>query len=292
LQKICLLVLCVLSLSASARASVLWRGDYETGNLSQWEELEGLPERIGAVGSPVHQGRFAMRTELRHGDYAAGGCRNELVHSTLEGEGADRYYAWSTMFDANYPSNSSWQVFTQWHHTGPNGSPPLELDVNGERILLTSKGAVSLWSAPVERGVWHDFVLHIVWSGSSSTGLVELWYDGKKALGPLSLATLYSGQQVYLKQGLYRDANIQQTGVVFHDGMTIGTTLADVAPALAPPPLPPEADAGTPPSDRAAAADPRIPGISAGGCISAGGGTFVSLAGALAGIRRRRRTRS
>ncbi len=53
----------------------------------------------------------------------------------------------------------------------------------------------------------------------------------------------------YLKQGLYRDSSISAVGLVYHDGMTMGTTLADVAPQLVPPPPPPDAgppDAGPP----------------------------------------------
>lgn len=236
--------------SLSASATTLWKGDFETGNLSQWSELEGLATRISPVASPVREGRFAARFELRNGDYSNGGCRNELDYAPLEGEGSERYYGWSTMFDASYPSANTWQVFTQWHHTGLDGSPPVEFDVQGEQIMLLTGGDKQIWAAPLARGTWHDFVLHVVWSSSSSTGLLELWYDGARVLPATHMATLYAGQQVYLKQGLYRDASIQPTAVVFHDGMTVGTAFADVAPAGTPPPPPPPApDAGTPAAD-------------------------------------------
>src|SRR5207253_9390585 len=94
----------------------------------------------------------------------------------------------------------------------------------------------------------------------------------------------------YLKQGLYRDPSISAVGVVYHDGMTIGTTLADVAPELVPaPPPPPDAgtpDAGTPdaggtpdPDGGAAQVSPVEPGAPVArsgvgfpsqGCSSAG----------------------
>src|SRR5205085_1706415 len=76
--------------------------------------------------------------------------------------------------------------------------------------------------------------------------------------------TLNSGQYTYLKQGLYRDASIADVGVVYHDGMVMGTTLADVAPALANPP--PAPDAGTPelPAPDAGTNSPVTPSPGAG----------------------------
>ena len=105
------------------------------------------------------------------------------------------------------------------------------------------------------------------------------------------------------------DAEFVDAAVVYHDGMTIGTTLADVAPQLvpAPPPLPdagtPDAgtpDAGmTPEADGGAAqispAQPAPPVAQSGigfpgqGCSSAGSvGGLLLAAFALLRPRRRR----
>ena len=243
-----------LSLIASqARASVIWRGDFESNDLLQWTRLDGLASRLTIVPSPVRQGSFALRVELRSGDLASNGNRNELVHNVSETEGMDRYYAWSTMFDASYPIENKWQVFTQWHHSGCCGSPPLEFNVNGQTLGLERNPppgtgpTVGVWSTPLVRGVWHDFVLHVIWSSNPDLGFIELWYDGQKVIDGKPLQTLFPGMVNYLKQGLYRDSSISAVGVVYHDGMTIGTTLADVAPQLVPPPPPPPPpDAGTP----------------------------------------------
>ena len=291
--------------ASQARASVVWRGDFETNDLSQWDLVDGLASRLTLVSSPVRQGKFALRTELRSGDFASNGDRNELIRSAVESEGMDHYYAWSTMFDASYPSADTWQVFTQWHHSGCCGSPPLEFDVNGETVALDSNvrtPTVTLWSTPLVRGVWHDFVLHVVWSANPDLGFLELWYDGQKVIDGKAWQTLFAGQDNYLKQGLYRDASIKPTAVVYHDGMTIGTSLADVAPQLIPPPAPPpEADAGVPvdPADGGTAPPPGQPadpqqvaqpgvGFPGHGCSSAGsvGGLLIA---AFALLRPRRR---
>ncbi len=227
-----------------ARASVLWRGDFESNDLLQWSSVDGLTSRLTVVSSPVRQGSRALRVELRSGDFASNGNRNELVRQVPETEGMDRYYAWSTLFDASYPIENKWQVFTQWHHSGCCGSPPLEFDVNGQTLSLdrnppSNSGTVELWSTLLVRGVWHDFVMHVIWSSNPDLGFIELWYDGQKVIEGKAVQTLFPGQVNYLKQGLYRDSSISAVGVVYHDGMTMGTTLADVAPQLVPPPPPP-----------------------------------------------------
>jgi MYXO-CTERM domain-containing protein len=270
----------LLSVSTAASANVLWRGDYDTGDLSQWAKVDGLSSRLTVEPSVVHQGNYAMRVELHQGDVSSSGTRNEVVLSDaahMEQEGNDRWYAWSTLFPADYPSNDTWQVFTQWHHTGCCGSPPVEFSVIGEHIQLGHNGSsVVLWTAPLVRGVWHDFVVHVYWS--STDGYVELYYDGQMVLGKTSVQTLYPGEQAYLKQGLYWNASITSVGVLYHDGMVMGTSLADVAPQLAAPPVqpppvqppPPAPDPGTPdnpappPPEPVAAPQPAGPVAAAG----------------------------
>lgn len=317
----------VLFASSAAPASVLWRGDYETGDISQWSGYEGILSRLTVVQSPVRQGKYALRVELHQGDIAFSGTRNEVSNEGRpEVVGNDHWYSWSTLFPADFPAPQTWQVFTQWHHSGCCGSPPLEFDVLGERVQIAHQGDQILWSAPLVRGVWHDFVIHVYFS--STAGYIEFWYDGQKALEKTSVQTVNPGETDYLKQGLYRDASISQVAVIYHDGMTIGTTLADVAPQLVAPPADagtpggdagaPPADAGTPPadagtqddagtvfaSDAGSAAAPDAgasqpssaapitsSSLSAGGCSSAAIGT-LALFGLLAILipdRRRRR---
>ena len=226
--------------SSAARASVLWRGDFSTGDLSQWNSIEALANRLTVVTSPAHTTSHTMRVELHSGDIVFNGCRAE-VDGPFESAGAERYYAWSTLFPTDYPTaaSSDWQVFTQWHHTGNfGGSPPLEFDLGSNQIMLLADGATTLWSAPLVLGVWHDFIFHVKFSPDAAVGFVEVWLDGKQALAKTYRRTMYAGAQVYLKQGLYRKASITQTAVIYHAGMIEGETLQDVTLAPSPVPLP------------------------------------------------------
>ena len=235
-----------------AHASVVWRGDFETGDLSQWSEAQEVaPDRMQVVDSPARQGKHALRVEVRQGDNPinASGNRAELVWTPEETEGNDRYYAWSTMWATDFPSVATWQAFTQWHHTGNTGTPPLEMYVNGETIYLAvGANETVVWTHPLERGAWHDFILHVKWSSDASVGFVELWYDGKQELAKTAGATMYPGMNNILKQGLYRNDTIAAVGVLYHDGMTVATTLDDVLPPPPPPPPPAPATTTTPPA--------------------------------------------
>ena len=70
-----------------ANAAVLWRGDFSTGNLSQWDSTEAAaPNRLQVVTSPVRAGPYALRVEVDQGDFIYGGTRAELDgYTEIEG---------------------------------------------------------------------------------------------------------------------------------------------------------------------------------------------------------------
>ncbi|HEX5748436.1 MAG TPA: heparin lyase I family protein [Archangium sp.] len=212
-------------------SGVVWRGDFETGDRSQWSSTQMVSsDRLQVLPSPVRQGSYAIKVTVRQGDnpISASGNRNELVKMTNEKEGDEYFYRWSTMFASDYPSANTWQLFTQWHHSGNNGSPPVEFYVNGETISLRVNGSTVVWSTPLVRGQWQDFIFHVKWSSNPSVGFVELYRNGQLVLPKRSAATLYSGQTNYLKVGLYRNSTIVPVGVVYHDGWIQGRSLQDV----------------------------------------------------------------
>jgi hypothetical protein len=228
-----------------AWAGVVWRGDFETGDRSQYSAAHMVSaDRLQVVTSPVAEGRHALKATVRQGDdpINASGNRAELVYLTYEPAGSEYYYRWKVMFPADYPSARAWQLFTQWHHDGSDGSPPVEFYVYGEELRLRVNDSVDVWSAPLVRGVWHEFVFHVKWSPDPNVGFVELWHNRERAVARRNVPTMYSGMRNYLKLGLYRSDTIAPVGVVYHDGFTQATRLEDVLP----PPTSPTPDAGTP----------------------------------------------
>jgi len=223
---------CAGTASTPPASTVVWRGDFETGDLSQWSKTQMVSaDRIQVVSSPVRQGTRAVKVTVKQGDnpIGASGNRNEMVRLTYEPAGSEYYYRWSTMFAPDFPSPATWQLFTQWHHEGSSGSPPVEFAVNNGNIILYCS-STEVWRTPLVRGVWQDFVFHVKWSSNSSTGFLELYHNGNLVLPKRYCATQFSGMLNYLKVGLYRNSTVAPTGIVYHDNWIMGRSLSDVMP--------------------------------------------------------------
>jgi hypothetical protein len=207
----------------------LYRGDWETGDMSQWDGVQAVADdRIQIVTDPVDQGEYAARFEVRDGDNPIGfGDRAEVQIGSGESEGDERWYAWSVMFDPSFPTTDAWQVVTQWHAEGADGSPPVAFYVVGDELTLQTNPhdgdaepegpAIVHWSSPLDRGEWHHLRLRVRWSGDDDTGELELWADGELVLPTVRTRTLYPGHEAYFKQGYYRQSGEPQTGVVYYD---------------------------------------------------------------------------
>ncbi|WP_239014555.1 polysaccharide lyase [Archangium violaceum] len=301
-----LVPLLAMLLSGPSWAGIVWKGDFETGNTSQYSSAQQVSaDRLRVVSSPVYQGRYALEATVRQGDdpINSSGNRNELVYQGREKEGSEYYYRWQVMFPADYPSVKTWQVFTQWHHNGCCGSPPVEFFVYGEEIRLTLTDSDTPWKTTLKRGEWQDFIFHVKWSPDASVGFVELWHNGQLVLPRYAHATMYPGDGIYLKLGLYRSDTVQPVGVVYHDGFMQATQLRDVLPPVSSPDAgTPAPDAGTPAQDGGViSTSPQPDSGSAGpplpeepvrvGCSSAGGPLWVMALLGLGGLLRRARRR-
>jgi hypothetical protein len=222
------------SSSGSLPGVPLRRADLETGDLTQFDGLQQVAaDRIQVVASPVAEGVWAARFEVRLGDQwqSSTGNRAEVVIQTNEIEGDERWYQWNTMFAPDYPFvDTGFQIVTQWHATAGSSQPMLILFASGDHLgFKTVESTADLkptpsvvhWRGPLKRGSWHAFRLHVVWSANPAVGSVELWHNGVKVVGPVSVATMIPGQGVYLKQGLYRSATHTAVGVVHHDGLVM-----------------------------------------------------------------------
>lgn len=240
-----LVVSLLVFLPLRGESAITWRGDFETGNLSQWAALQAKdPSRVTIQSDVVRQGRYAARFEVRPGDNnVAGSGSGERAHlyignSTTGGvDGQEQYWAWSTYFPSDFDAPmGGWNSFVSFHHTGSTGQVNIQFAVwdmatIGLRVLGGSSESPirkDLALAPLEKGRWYDFVFHVKWSADGSVGFVEVWVNGTRVVPKTMTPTLYSGQGVYLKMGYYRAA-YSGTTVVYHDGMRRGSTYDEVA---------------------------------------------------------------
>src|SRR5213076_3091752 len=111
---------------------------------------------------------------------------------------------WQTKFADDFPSPNTWQCFAQWHQPEDYGYPPIQFQSGGEKIqLMLGQEERMVWTTPLVRGKWHDFVFHVKFSDDASKGFVELWYNGEHVL-PKTFGQTRAN--AWAKLGLYRNS--------------------------------------------------------------------------------------
>jgi hypothetical protein len=221
---------------------LLWSGDFELGDLDQWQwVLRKSPESLAVVDSPVRQGRYAARLTVADSDVA--NPRAQLTAPGMHREGDDQFIGWSTYFPGDFPSvpAGGWLVFFQFHGQPYSGSPRLGFGVGSDgRIELRRDDVYNydrVWSEPLVRNRWIDFTVRVKWSKDPSVGFVELWADGRRQTfsdgrSRLAMATIQDDQDVVESIATnYRKLNmIKEPVTILHDAVKIGTSYAAVQP--------------------------------------------------------------
>lgn len=215
---------------------VIWRGDFETGNLEQWK---GAPKADGikVVQEPVREGKYALRIDGTNAAKRGNLDRIEFQHQPQPpggtGEGTERYFGWSVYLP---------KKFTDTHHnvgyfeTRNSWSQVMAFEVKGEDLKFTTRVPYKLqWTGAgkLTAGRWHDFALHVLWSRDPAKGFVEVWFDGEKVVPLAKTATLKDENPVFFQIGFMRETSDVPESILI-DHVVEATTLAEVTP----PPLP------------------------------------------------------
>lgn len=192
---------------------LLWSGDFETGNLSQYKQIEGAPGSITVTTLDPRAGSHCVRFFTQDTDIKAP-LQSPYTHINrihpaaalvaddalrLFPEGSDRYIAFSVKVPLEQPhcpggvfplwtggANGFFQLFEV---QGPPfaGSPPFALDVqqlagHSYNSFIIQQNATYrfgiLWSTRLEYDIWHDFVIRASMSQDPTIGFLELWLDG------------------------------------------------------------------------------------------------------------------
>lgn len=236
----------------SDAGTIDFRGDFESGGLSPWEGFQAgtgqMANQFQVVTSPVRQGRYAARLFVRPGDSFGSTERGAAVWmGSNETEGDDYYYGFSIRFPTDW-SVSGRRVLSFASRIGTPmpvifeaGADSLTLKLYGGNVDAPSTAQFSLLST-LEKNVWHDFILHVVWSADAQRGKVEVWHrvEGNALTSVLSsaAATLQLRPDAgvaapYVLFGLIRDP-AQVTDTLYIDRFVRGTSYAVVAAELSP----------------------------------------------------------
>lgn len=209
---------------------VYWRGDMETGNLSQWSYLLNA-RGLSVVAAPVADGKHAARVEIQPKDLWPNGLnRVELEHKPIAenvAEGRETYFAWSLFLPAEL-SPSRHQI--GYWESYPSYRQLMAFEARGRALAFVTRlpAEQTHWTASdaLTPNVWHRIVMHVWWSTDPAKGSVDVFFDGSPVVVHAAARTLWDDPN-FVHVGLLRDQP-EPAEVMFIDAAVEGPSLASV----------------------------------------------------------------
>ena len=228
--------------------NIFWRGDFETGDTSQWYWAGAdKGSSISVVTSPVAQGTHAGKYFLA-GTGGSDNIRAESITTQAQAggyDGQDWYYTWSIYVPSAGQAawSTAFNLIAQWSHdlsVAPYAgcSPPIELDITpvggvahlffiqDNETFSAASGCIhgtpqtnhDLGMLPFDQ--WVQVTTHIKYGTMASTGYAALWLDGVKVLPQTGMRTELDTRGSIMSLDMYRpDMPIGKSNTIYHDGL-------------------------------------------------------------------------
>jgi len=259
---------------SAAIAAITFSGDWEKGltGKGNWKYIQAMDttSRFTRVTSPVRQGMYAARVEVRPGDDPIGSSGNRaeaLVMTDANGialneteSSGTQYFAFSFRLDSSWrppaaDADGAWAIIFQLH--GPDNlgaSPAVDVSVLNHLSIGFYSGdldsaaksvryrSYALSDSSLNIGHWVDLVLKITFV-KDFTGSVTAWRRNEGQTGFVqelqvnNVPTLQYKSSLggvgahYWKHGLYCAKQTSITNVLWIDGMTRGDSYDEVVQA-------------------------------------------------------------
>lgn len=225
---------------AVASAAEVWVGDFETGDLSQWNfvlngDVNGMAYAF-AQERTVAEGTYAGQLELHNdAEWGNGLKRVELQHRPEDArtaEGATTWFAWSFYLPQALPEDPSQQL--GYWESNNSYQQMMAFTVQGENITFVTRqpNNVEHWSADVVTpGQWHRIAMSVTWSTDPGQGTVSVWFDGDPVVDGASARTLADDNAHFVQVGLLRgQIEFEDVPIIIIDDAVEGDSLEDVRP--------------------------------------------------------------
>ena len=224
----------------SASAKVLFKADFETGDLSEWNNTgtrgqNATPRNVQVVTDIVQQGKYAAKVTIHEDDvFNAQQLRAQLggPRITVE-EGSDTFMSF-WLYMAEPPKDRD--NFFYWE-----GNPPPRYDnvmtwwvepkEGGGTLIKYGTGNLGRngteWAADFTTGKWHQLAMHIHWSEDKEKGNTRLWLDGALVLDR-KLKTKGPESVYFCQPGIHRSPHRPSVDTIYFDNFILADTLEDV----------------------------------------------------------------
>ncbi len=227
-------------LGIPAFPKILFKADFETGDLSQWSQTgtrgqNATARNIQIVTDVVQEGKYAAKFTIHEdGVFNAQQLRAQIggPRITVE-EGSDTYMSFS-LYMADAPKDRD--NFFYWE-----GNPPPKYDNvmtwwveprdGGGTLIKYGTGNLGRngteWSADFSTGKWHRLTMHIHWSEDATKGNTRLWFDGALVLDK-KLKTKGPESVYFCQPGIHRSPHKPSTDSIYFDNFILADTLDEV----------------------------------------------------------------
>ena len=227
--------------AADAQAVVLWKGDFESGDVSQWSssialktgDRQNLVIESDNVAEGTKAAKITLQKDIIFEPYNQ--SRVEVKHIGLHTKnGEDSYFAWSFMVpkDAEIRSNIGYWESTQ---TSKNTMTFFIEPASGGGTNLKfgtgDLGQTLRWTAKLELNKWHRVAIHNHWSQSDADAKVDVWYDGAQVVTGAT-ATKRDANELFFQMGLHRSDPSPPVQDIYLDAAIEADSQADILLAL------------------------------------------------------------
>ncbi len=242
LRRLALTSLALLSAAAlnpgPARADVLFKADFKTGDFSQFagKSRNIKPGHIGVDTEVVRSGKYSGRFTI-HADnvFNARQLRvqaNGPKVTVAEGSDTfvsfyiymkeppkdrDNFFYWEGSPPPRYNNVMTWWV--EPNAEGPGASVKFGTGNLGRDGVL--------WKADFAVGRWHQLGMHIRWSEDPAKGNVKLWWDGAVVLDQKA-RTKGPEREYFSQPGIHRTPHSGSEDTIYFDDILCATTLEEI----------------------------------------------------------------
>ncbi|MBI4908744.1 MAG: heparin lyase I family protein [Acidobacteria bacterium] len=233
-----LLLLLLAALPASGK--ILFKADFETGDLSQWANTgtrgQNVTSRnVEVVSDIVQQGKYSAKFTIHADDvFNAQQLRVQVGGPRVSvDEGADTYMSFY-LYMSEAPKDRDnffyWEgnppprynnVMTWWLEPKPSGGASIKYGTGN----LGRNG--THWEADFAVGKWHQLAMHIHWSEDADKGNARLWFDGKLVLDK-KVKTKGAESVYFCQPGIHRSPHRPSVDSIYFDNFVLADTLEEV----------------------------------------------------------------
>lgn len=233
------LFICTALFGPASFAEEIWRGDFETGDTSQYTSItnpdDGNVNYMSIVDEPTVQGQNSCRILLdEDATFPNGLKRVELSYSPaaeVTAEGETTYFAWSFYVPETISSDTETTIGYWESHISYQQIMQIVLIGDDLRIATQRPGWEQRYYGTdvITPGTWHRIAMRVAWHAQPTDDVFDVWLDGMQIVSNVNASTLDGDRANFVQFGLLRGAEpFTDAPVIIVDDAVMGTTLEDV----------------------------------------------------------------